>query len=955
MYQSRSNYPMVLQKKWPKFISWFVSKPKTTSLLVFIFLSLVVGYIVYQQYYIIKEGERTEMNNTLQIVHQNIEQSLKNYYLTALTLALTINDKGTPENFDSIGKKLVESNRSISAVQLVPKGLIKYIYPIKGNEAALNLNILAPPYHKETLKSIATQKMYFAGPLELKQGGIGIVGRFPIFLNNKFWGFSAVVIKLDTLLKSSGINTVDASKYYFQFSKYNLDTKKEIFYLPNKTDFSKKYNISTPIPDGEWKLYLISKHSNYLYYQILIPGILGFIFAAFFGVLIYNLLKKPKELRLLVHNQATKLLNSEVKYKSIFDQAAVGIAYIDSYSGNFLEINKQYCDLLEYSEKEMKERNFQSVTHPEDLEEDLMNMERLKEGKIREYSMEKRYITKKNEAIWTKLTVSPLWNINEKPTTHIAIIEDISLKKEAEELIKKSEIRFKSLFDDSPIPLWVEDFSKVKIYLQQLYLMHETPETVSNYLNQYPEVLHKCISLVKVIDVNNSSLQLYEAETKEELTSDFTNLTDPSIFDNFKKQILVITQGEKQLINETKIKNFKGEFRDIDLRWNVINGYEETLERVIVSTEDITERKANEKLILDARIKTESLINTIDGIVWECEIKNLAFSFISQKVKKILGYTPEEWLASNTFWIDHIYEEDKQWTIDFCTSNTERNLNHDFEYRMIAKNGSIVWLRDIVNVVFENGKAVSLRGIMIDITKTKEAEKELKDSFTLVSEQNKRLLNFSYIVSHNLRSHTSNISSIMDLIEISESEEERNEMIQLLKSISNSLNETMLHLNEVINIRTNIGLVSESLNLNQYIDTAQNVLTEQITLNDVSITIDIPKTVMINYNPAYLESILYNIISNSIRYRHPERKPAISIKWFTENEINVLQISDNGVGIDLVKNADKIFGMYKTFSNNSDAKGIGLFITKNQIDAMGGNITVESEPNIGTTFKIYIQ
>ena len=76
---------------------------------------------------------------------------------------------------------------------------------------------------------------------------------------------------------------------------------------------------------------------------------------------------------------------------------------------------------------------------------------------------------------------------------------------------------------------------------------------------------------------------------------------------------------------------------------------------------------------MDARIRTESLINTIDGIVWECEIKNLAFSFISQKVEKILGYTPEEWLASDTFWIDHIYEEDKQWTLNFCASKTEQN------------------------------------------------------------------------------------------------------------------------------------------------------------------------------------------------------------------------------------------------------------------------------------------
>lgn len=946
---------MVLKKKLPTFISWFLDKPRIAGFSVFFCLSSIIGYTVYQQYRIIEEDERRTMNNSLQIINKNIEQSLKNCYTTTLSLALTIDDKGIPQNFDHVGKQLMDSNSSINAVELVPDGVIKYIYPMRGNEAAMHLNLFTSPYlKKEAIRSVAKQKMYFAGPLKLKQGGTGIVGRFPIFINNKFWGFSAVVIKLETLLKQSGIRSIDESKYYFQFSKKDPSTGHEHFYLSNTENFSDKYFISTTIPDGDWTLYLISKQRNYMYYQILVPAILGFIFAALFGMLIVSLLKMPKELQVLVHNQTTKLLNSKLKFKSIFDQAAVGIAYIDSYSGNFLEINRQYCDLLDYTEKEMKTKNFQSVTHPDDLPEDLANLQRLKNGEIREYSMQKRYITKNNKEIWTKLTVSPLWNVNEKPTSHIAIIEDISLTKEAEDLIAKSETRFKSLFDDSPIPLWVEDFSEVKKYLQELNLIGEKPMLVLDYLNANPHVVQKCISLVKVINVNNACLLLHQ-RTKEELTSDFSSIIDPSILEDFKSQILLITQKEKQLISETKIKNKNGEFRNIDLRWNVISGYEDSLERVIVSTEDVTERKASEKLILDAQIRTESLINTIDGIVWECQISNLAFSFISQKVEKILGYTPEEWLASDTFWIDHIHEEDKHWTVDFCTKKTAENLNHDFEYRMIAKDGSIVWLRDIVNVVLENGKAVSLRGIMIDITKSKIAEQDLNDSFDLVTEQNKRLLNFSYIVSHNLRSHTSNISSIMELIELSDSEEERNEMILLLKSISDSLNETMLHLNEVINIRTNIGLISEPLNLHQYVNNAKNVLSEQIVMNDVSITSEIPKTVTVNYNPAYLESILYNIMSNSIRYRHPERKPSISIKWCMENNVNVLKISDNGVGIDLVKNADKIFGMYKTFSSNADAKGLGLFITKNQIDAMGGNITVESEPNIGTTFKIYIQ
>ncbi|MGZ9736389.1 PAS domain S-box protein [Flavobacterium sp. GNP002] len=943
-------------KKHPKFISWFLNKPKTTGLITFLFLSYVVGFLVYQQYQLIKEDEQREMNSILHIVNQNLEQSLKNCYTTTLTLALTINDKGVPENFDYVGKKLMESNNSISAVQLVPNGVIKYIYPIKGNEAAINLNILTTPHLKEeALKSVASQKMYFAGPLKLKQGGMGIVGRFPIYRNNMFWGFSSVIIKLNDLLRSSGINTVDDSKYYFQFSKENITTKKEIFYLPNKSDFSKKYNIATIIPDGDWKLYLISKHQNYFYAQIMIPGIIGLILAALFGVLIYTLLKIPVELQSLVNIQATKLLNSEIKFEAIFDQAAVGIAHVDSSTGHFIEINNQFCKLLGYSELEMKEKNFQAITHPDDLAADLLNLNQLLSGKIKEYNIEKRYYNKSGAIVWVNLSISPLFKKGEKLTSLISIVEDISLKKEAEKQIKKSETRFQSLFEDSPIPLWEQDFSEVKKYLQKLNLINENPETVSLYLKMHPDVVRECIALVKIIDVNTMCLNLHKVKTKEELISDLSQIIDKDSINDFTKQLIATTQGDKQLIVDTKIKNKDDEYRNVNLRWNVIRGYEKTLERIIVSTEDITERKISENIILQSQQRIESLINTIDGIVWECDAKTFNFNFISQKVEKILGYTAEEWLESKTFWVDHIHPEDRKWTTDYCTSKTKENLNHDFEYRMIAKNGAVVWLRDIVNVISKNDQPLSLRGIMIDITTTKEAEKDLNDSFNLVTEQNKRLLNFSYIVSHNLRSHTSNIASIMSLIESSESEEEKDEMIQLLKSVSNSLNETMIHLNEVINIRTNIGLVSESLNLKHYLETVQRVLSEQINSKGVSISTIMPDDVMINYNPAYLESILYNIISNSIRYSHPERKPIIIIKWINDDENKILQISDNGVGIDLVKNADKIFGMYKTFTNNADSKGIGLFITKNQIDAMGGNITVESEPNVGTTFKIYIQ
>ncbi|MNS38339.1 Signal transduction histidine-protein kinase ArlS [compost metagenome] len=486
-------------------------------------------------------------------------------------------------------------------------------------------------------------------------------------------------------------------------------------------------------------------------------------------------------------------------------------------------------------------------------------------------------------------------------------------------------------------------------------LIGKNPTEVATFLDTHPEIVKKCISLVKVINVNNECLALHYPKTKDDLMQPLENIINNDAMDSFKAQLLAITQGETRLTVDSKIKKADGEYRDISLRWSIMPGYEETLERVIISTEDITARKISEEIVIQSQKKMESLINTIDGIVWECDYETYVFTYINKKAEEITGYTEEEWFSNGNFWGNTIHPDDRDWAINYCAIESEKSQQYDFEYRMIAKDGSIIWIRDIVNVIRENGKPISLKGIMIDITKSKEAEKDLSNSFDLVTEQNKRLLNFSYIVSHNLRSHTSNIQSISALIETAETEEERFELVKMLQNVSNTLNETMLNLNEVVNIQTNINLIIENLNLKDNIDKILNILSEQIAFKKAVLDNNVAPEIFVKYNPAYLESILLNFISNAIRYSHPLRQPTIALKSYSENEKTVLEISDNGIGIDLKKYGDKLFGMYKTFHENPDSKGIGLFITKNQIDAMGGYVTVESEPNVGTTFKIYFK
>ena len=283
--------------------------------------------------------------------------------------------------------------------------------------------------------------------------------------------------------------------------------------------------------------------------------------------------------------------------------------------------------------------------------------------------------------------------------------------------------------------------------------------------------------------------------------------------------------------------------------------------------------------------------------------------------------------------------------------------SYTFEHRIICNNGSIRHLSSIMGEAIRdaNNMVVCVKGTTQDVTDRKNAEIELNNSFNIVTEQNKRLLNFSYIVSHNLRSHTSNITSLLTLLEEEETKEGQENLMNHIRNVSDLLNETMINLNDVVSIQKNINLVIEPLSLRTYVDKAIEVLSEQIEIKKAIINNNINEEIIVNYNPAYLESIVLNFISNAIKYSHPERQPMITIDSFKENSFTVFQIKDNGQGIDLNKYREKLFGMYKTFHGNKDARGIGLFICKNQIETMGGKIEVESELGVGTIFKIYIK
>lgn len=263
------------------------------------------------------------------------------------------------------------------------------------------------------------------------------------------------------------------------------------------------------------------------------------------------------------------------------------------------------------------------------------------------------------------------------------------------------------------------------------------------------------------------------------------------------------------------------------------------------------------------------------------------------------------------------------------------------------------FLTSKIPLIGTDGKAYGLLGISLDISHLKKQEGELRNLINVTSLQNKKLVNFAHIVSHNLRSHTANFSMLLDFLVSETSEEEKTRIIGMLTNASDNLLETLDNLNEVVSISTNVGEEKKPVKLHEKITSVSQSLSAFLKNYQATFINKVPQDARVMVVPAYLESILMNFITNAVKYRDPARKPEITISSSRIEKYTVLSIKDNGLGIDLEKHGEKLFGMYKTFHENSEARGIGLYITKNQIEAMDGKITVDSEVGKGTTFKIY--
>lgn len=376
--------------------------------------------------------------------------------------------------------------------------------------------------------------------------------------------------------------------------------------------------------------------------------------------------------------------------------------------------------------------------------------------------------------------------------------------------------------------------------------------------------------------------------------------------------------------------------------------------RMIGAIQDITKQKQEEQRLKlletvitqskDSILITEA--NSISGRIPKIVYVNPAFSQMS-------GYLPKEIVGKSTNIFNKGPNSDSDELKKLLTAikNEEECLIETISY---TKQKEEYWVRFSMIPIFNNEGVIShWISIQRDITDEKKLEAEKEQLIRELTQNNKDLKQFSYITSHNLRAPLSNLIGLLNLIDdIPLENPELEEILAGFTKSTHLLNETINDLVKVIIIKDNPSMQKEEVSLQEVFENVFSQLSFQIELHKPIIKLKFDKVPLLNTNKAYIESILLNLLTNSIKYKSENRKLKISITAEQENHKAILTFKDNGIGIDLERNRDKVFGLYQRFHNYPDSKGLGLYLVKSQVETMGGTISIDSEVNKGTTFTI---
>lgn len=480
-------------------------------------------------------------------------------------------------------------------------------------------------------------------------------------------------------------------------------------------------------------------------------------------------------------------------------------------------------------------------------------------------------------------------------------------------------------------------------------------------------ILNSLSSHIAVIDVSGTIIAVNESWKRFAIENGETTLVNTGEGANYYEVCeksakmyvagaFEVLQGLKDVMNGNK-SSFYLEYAchsPNEQRWfgMRVMKFDSAEPMVVTAHQNITERKLAEENL----IQSESKLNEAQAIGhlgnWELDFDTQE-ALWSAEACRIYGISPVERKHTFAEWESFIHPDDLD-SVRVTNNEARKTLNDIIlNHRIVLKDGSTkhIYAKSKFKLN-QYGKPVGLYGIILDVTERRSAEEERDKMISNIVRHSKNLEQFTSIVSHNLRAPVANILGLATVLKNKISKADRVRSQEYLFQATEQLDKVFKDLNTILRVRSEINEYKETVYFAELVDTIKSSIYNIIETEKVEIVTDFRASDKITSIKSYMHSIFYNLISNSIKYRQPGKSPVIRIKSEVSKEKIKISFKDNGIGVDLIKHGDKIFGLYKRFHLHIEGKGLGLFMVKTQIETLGGTIRMESEEGKGAEFII---
>lgn len=531
------------------------------------------------------------------------------------------------------------------------------------------------------------------------------------------------------------------------------------------------------------------------------------------------------------------------------------------------------------------------------------------------------------------------------------------------EAVGASEQRYRELFEQSPVSLWEEDFSAVKTYVDGLRAAGVTD--LSSYLAEHPEVVLRCAQLVEVVQVNQATVELAEGTSEQDFLENLGDTFTSDTYELFAQELVALAEGRTRFAGETVGRTLRGREVNYAIQLSVAPGAEETWSKVLISVSDITERKRAEEGLRAAEAKYRTLVEQLPLVTYALDRKSGAVIYVSPQIEGLLGYPAAAWLDNNEQWYSMLHPDDRDDVLAATEAAHTRGEAFSGEYRLVANDGRVVWVRDEATVVQdEQGRPLFAQGFLLDVS-DQYAAREARNRLESELRQAQRLEAIGRLaggIAHDFNNMLAVIIGFAKLLlrDLAAEDPRREKAEQIARAGERAAALTQ----QLLAFSRRQLLTPQTLNLNEVIADVRRLL-DRLIGEDIRLEVVLdPALGNVTADAGQLEQVIVNLVVNARDAMPTGGRLTIKTTNLDADESDpagdgthrsgvMLVISDTGPGMDDSTRA-QAFDPFFTTKETGKGTGLGLATVYGIVTQSGGSIRIDSTPGHGTTFTIQL-